>query len=83
MKHYFIGVSKRSEDLILGLLNLGCTLMFYYHPKTLELNSKYKFYDGEWLLFTCRNDSEINKIKLLLEQKALNDNKINFEIISN
>ena len=81
MKQYFVGVNKRSRDLILGLLNLGCTLMFYYHFKTMELNSKYKFHDGEWLLIRCADDSEINEVKLFLEQKALNDSSLEFKII--
>lgn len=81
MKQYFIGISKRSKDLILGLMDLGCTLMLYFHPKTMELNSKYEFYDGEWLLVTCTNDSEINEIKLFLEQKTSDENDLKFEIV--
>lgn len=78
---YYIGISKRSKDLIFGLMDLGCTLMFYFHPKTLELNLKYRFYEGEWLLVTCSSDSEIDEIKRFLEQKASNDSDLEFEII--
>ena len=82
MKYYFIGVNKRSEELIMGLMNLGCTLMFYYHPKTIELNLKYEFYDGEWLFRASYDDSKIEMIKNFLEQYKSNDDNLKFEIIS-
>ena len=82
MKHYFIGVNKRYEELIMGLMNLGCVLMFYYHPKTIELNLKYEFYDGEWLFRAPYNDSEIDLIKKFLEQYKSNNNDLKFKIIS-
>ena len=82
MKHYFIGVDKRSEELIMGLINLGCGLMFYYHPKTIELNLKYEFYDGEWLFRASHNDSEIDLIKKFLEYYKSNNNDLKFKIIS-
>ena len=50
MKQYFIGINKRSEKLVLGLLDLGATLMFKYHPITLTLNAKLGDYD-EWFLY--------------------------------
>lgn len=82
MKQYFIGVNKRSEELIMGLIDLGCTLMFYYHPKTIELNLKYEFYDGEWLFRAPYDDSEMVMIKNFLERYKSNDDDLKFEIIS-
>ena len=82
MKHYFIGVNKRSKDLICRLMEtFGCTLMFHYHYKTMELNEKYKFYGGEWLFYTCDSESELDGIKSFLESKTLNDNDLEFKII--
>ena len=81
MKQYFIGVNQRSENVIRGLFDLGATLMFYYHPKTIELNNNYGFYDGEWMFYTCFDDSEIEKIRAFLESKSDSQN-LKFEIIS-
>lgn len=69
-KQYFIGVSSRTASLIIGLLNLGATLMFRYHPVTMTLNKEYEYYDGEWMLYTCVTsdpDREIKDIKDYLE----------------
>jgi hypothetical protein len=82
MKQYFIGVNKRSQKLILGLMDLGATLMLYWHPKTIELNNKFKFYDGEWLLVTCVfDDSEIEEIRDFLNSECENDRNLRFEIV--
>ena len=81
MKQYFIGVNQRSENVITRLFDLGATLMFYYHPKTIELNNKYGFYDGEWMFYTCFDDSEIEKIRTFLESKSDSQN-LKFEIVS-
>lgn len=81
MKQYFIGVNQRSKNVITGLFDLGATLMFYYHPKTIELNNNYEFYDGEWMFYTCFDDSEIEKIRSFLESKSDSQN-LKFEIIS-
>lgn len=51
MKQYFIGIEKRSEKMVLGLLDLGATLMFKHHYKTIELNEKFMVCD-EWFLYT-------------------------------
>ena len=69
-KQCFIGVSYRTESLIIGLLNLGATLMFRHHPVTMALNKKYEYYDGEWMLYTCVTsdpDQEIKDIRDYLE----------------
>lgn len=81
MKQYFIGVNQRSKNVIMGLFDLGATLMFYYHPKTIELNNIYGFYDGEWSFYTCFDDSEIEKIRAFLESKSDSQN-LKFEIVS-
>lgn len=51
MTQYFIGITKRSEKLVFGLLDLGATLMFKYHPMTLRLNTVLGDHD-EWFLYT-------------------------------
>lgn len=81
MKQYFIGVNQRSEDLILGLLDLGATLMFYYHFMTRDLNRRFEFYDGEWMFYSCEDDHDIEKIRTFLENKANSIIGLKFEII--
>lgn len=82
MKQYFIGIEKRTKKLIIGLLDLGATLMFYYHPKTIELNNMYKFYSGEWMLYTdVFPDSGIQEIKEFLEEEKKKDPSINYKIV--
>lgn len=81
MKQYFIGVNQRPEDLILGLFDLGATLMFYYHFTTRDLNRRFEFYDGEWMLYTCENDRDIEKIKLFLKDKKKSIKNLKFKII--
>ncbi len=82
MKQYFIGISKRSENLVLGLMDLGATLMFYWHPKTIELNGKFKFYDGEWFLLTASSDEEISKVSEFLTNEKAKDETLKTEIIT-
>ena len=82
MNQYFIGVNKRSEKLIIGLMDLGATLMFRWHPKTLELNYEFGFYDGEWLLVTCASDdSEIDNIRDFLSKECELDKEFKFKIV--
>lgn len=82
MEHYFIGVNKRSENLIMGLMNLGATLMFRWHARTMKFNDEFGFYDGEWLFLTCLpGDQTIEKIKTFLTDECANDNSLKFEII--
>ena len=82
MKQYFIGVNKRSEKIILGLMDRGATLMFYYHFKTRELNRKFGFYDGEWFLITCvDSESEISEIRHFLINEYRRDKDFKFKII--
>ena len=79
MKQYFIGINKRTKELLIGLLDLGATLMFYYHPITLELNKKYNFYDGKWMLLTdtTTDGSTIKEIEEFLS----NFDDLNYKII--
>lgn len=69
MKQYFIGIDKRSKNVIIELFNYGASLMFNHHPIILELNKKFNFYDGEWMLLTdvSTDDSHINTIRDFLE----------------
>lgn len=56
--------------------------MFRWHPKTMELNKKYEFYDGEWLLVSCSTDeTEINDIRNFLFGKCEFDKELKFEIV--
>ena len=74
MDQYFIGVNQRSEEIVMGLLNLGATLMFYYHWKTIELNEKYGFWDGEWFLLTDVGDdfNNVNNFLYNMSEKIPN-----------
>lgn len=83
MKQYFIGISQRSQDLLLGLLDLGATLMFTWHPVTVKLNDQFGFYDGEWLLLTCvtHDWSEIEEVRSFLENQTKTIENLNFKII--
>lgn len=82
MKQYFIGINKCSQELLIGLLDLGATLMFRWHPKTMELNHKFEFYDGEWLLYTdCYPDTGLNEIKAFLENMKRNDSNLKYETV--
>ena len=78
---YYIGINKSSNKLIFALMDLGCILMDYYNPITIELNFKYKFNDGEWFVITCHDDSKITNIKILLERQKIIDHNLKFEII--
>ena len=79
MKQYFIGIDKRSTKVFDGLFDLGATLMFYHHPITRELNKKFNFYEGEWMLLTdvSTDGSVINKVENFLKSC---DN-LNYKII--
>ena len=81
--YYFIGVSKRSEKIINGLLDFGATLMFYYHPKTMELNNQDGFYDGEWLLYSCPDidtSEMLEKIRSFLDNERMKDRELKTRI---
>lgn len=81
-KQYFIGFNRRDEELILGLLEIGGTLMFYYHPVTAELNKKYEFYSGEWMLYTdVFPDFGIDKINEFIHEQKLKDKSLKIEVI--
>lgn len=79
---YFIGFNRRSEDVLSGLFDMGATLMFYYHLVTRDLNARYGFYDGEWMLYTCENEQDIEKVKSFLESKVESIKDFKFKIIS-
>lgn len=82
LKQHFIGINKRTDELFKGLFDLGATLMFYYHWQTMELNEKFKFYNGGWFLHTTINDNpEIEQIRTLLESISIRDKDFKFEII--
>lgn len=82
LKHNFIGINKRTNELFDGLFDLGATLMFYYHWQTLKLNENFGFWDGEWFLHTTINDdSEIDQIRSFLENISVNDKDFKFEIV--
>lgn len=83
LKQHFIGINKRTDELFDGLFDSGATLMFYYHWKTLKLNEKFKFWDGEWFLHTTVNDdnSEIENIRSLLENVSIKDKDFKYEIV--
>lgn len=83
LTQHFIGINKRSEEIILRLVDLGATLMFYHHWQTLELNEEFELWDGEWMLHTSINDdyTEIEQIGTFLGNESIKDKEFNFVIV--
>jgi hypothetical protein len=82
MKQYFIGFNKRFDAVFDKLFDLGATLMFYWHPRTILLNGKYEFYDGEWMFYSVEPDkNRIDEIKLALDNFVKTVDGFKYEIV--
>lgn len=82
MKQYFIGFNKRIGEVFDKLFDLGLTLMFYWHPRTVLLNDKYGFYDGEWMFYSVEPDkNKIDEIKKALDILVKTFDGFEYEIV--
>lgn len=83
MKQYFIGINRISKEVLFKLLDLGGTLMFRHHYKTVELNEIFGFYDGKWMFYTDvqSDDSGIKENEAYLDTVHKNDEMFKYEIV--
>ena len=83
MEQYYVGFNKRSDKMIADLMKLGAATICKWLPKIEELNKKYGFYEGEWMIVSCSTDeSELMNVRNYLFGLCEFDDELEFEIIA-